>query len=234
MIYNYYPLPIEYMEKAEEHFNNTAKNYENLIEKIVTGHKAFFGQAVSLVADGGIEILELGSGTGYLTEKILEKNPGASVTCIDMTPEMIDVAMAKKNLEGVEFILGDFREKWPDKKFDLIISTLCFHHLPDTDREDIIGKVRDSLKDDGIFVNGDVFKAGEALMDEMLNERWEKAMIENGLSAEQASGMINKRKTAMKYIDTPEGYRQKLLEAGFEKAFCFYSYDIYEVFAAIK
>ncbi|WP_048153019.1 class I SAM-dependent methyltransferase [Methanolacinia paynteri] len=222
------------MEKAEEHFNNTAQNYENDIEKIVTDHESFFNQAVSLVPDGGIDILELGSGTGYLTEKIIEKNPGASVTCIDMTPEMIDVAMAKKNLEVVEFILGDFREKWPDKKFDLTISTLCFHHLPDIDREYIIGKVRDSLKDNGIFVNGDVFKAGDTLMDEILNDRWEKAMIKNGLSAERASGMINKRKAAAKFIDTPEGYREKLLNAGFERVFCFYSYDIYGVFAAFK
>ena len=222
------------MEKAEEHFNNTVQNYENDIEKIVTDHEAFFNQAVSLVPDGEIDILELGSGTGYLTEKILEKNPGVSITCIDMTPEMIDVAMKKKNLEGVEFILGDFREKWPDKKFDLIISTLCFHHLPDEDREDIIRKVRDSLKDNGIFVNGDVFKAGDSILDEMLNERWEKAMIKNGLSAEQASGMINKRKDAAKFIDTTEGLKEKLLNAGFEKVFCFYSHDIYGVFAAFK
>ncbi|WP_421908172.1 class I SAM-dependent methyltransferase [Methanolacinia petrolearia] len=222
------------MEKAEEHFNNTAKNYENLIEKIVSDHKAFFNQAVSLVPDNGGDILKLGSGTGYLTEKIIERNPGASVTCIDMTPEMIDVAMAKQNLEGVEFILGDFREKWPDKKFDMNISTLCFHHLPDIDREYIIGKIRDSLKDNGIFVNGDVFKAGDPTLDDMLNDRWEKAMIKNGLSTEQTSGMIDKRKAAAKYIDTPEGFKEKLLKAGFEKVFCFYSYDIYGVFAAFK
>ena len=222
------------MEKAEEHFNNTAQNYENDIEKIVTDHGAFFNQAVSLVPDDGIDILELGSGTGYLTEKIIEINPGASVTCIDMTPEMIDVAMAKKSLKGIKFILGDFREKWPDKKFDLIISTLCFHHLPDEDREDVIGKVRDSLKDNGTFVNGDVFRADDPILDDMLNDRWEKAMIKNGLSAERASGMINKRKAASKYIDTPEGYREKLMKAGFSRAFCFYSYDIYGIFAAFK
>lgn len=116
----------------------------------------------------------------------------------------------------------------------MIISTLCFHHLPDIDREYIIGKIRDSLKDNGIFINGDVFKAGDPTLDDMLNDRWEKAMIKNGLSTEQTSGMIDKRKAAAKYIDTPEGFKEKLLKAGFEKVFCFYSYDIYGVFAAFK
>ena len=234
MTYNYHLLQILYMEKAEEHFNNTAQNYENDIEKIVIDHEAFFGQAVSLVPEDCKNILELGSGTGYLTEKIIKKSPGAAVTCIDMTPEMINVAMAKKTLEGVEFILGDFRERWPDKKFDLVISTLCFHHLPDTDRKYVIEMIRKSLTENGVFVNGDVFKAGDFTLDEMLNERWKEAMIKNGLPVGEAEEMIHKRKNTLKFIDTPEAYRKKVLEAGFEKVFCFYSDDIYGVFAAFK
>lgn len=222
------------MDKAEEHFNENAEKYESLIEKIVTRHEIFFSQVVSLVPGGDIRVLELGSGTGYLTEKIIEKNPGAKVTCIDMTPEMIGIAMRKETLKNVEFIEGDFRNVWPNGKFDLVISTLCFHHLPDKDREEVTKMIRDSLADGGIFVNGDVFKSDDEFIGGILDERWKEAMIENGLSEKQADGMIEKRGRALEFIDTPEGYRKKLLDAGFGKVFCFYSFDIYGVFAAFR
>ncbi|MBN2734387.1 MAG: class I SAM-dependent methyltransferase [Methanomicrobiaceae archaeon] len=222
------------MNKAKEHFNESAEKYETLIEKIVTGYETFFNQALSLIPEGKTEILELGSGTGYLTEKIIAGNPEASVTCIDMTPEMLGIAMAKDTLKDVSFIEGDFTKVWPEKKFDIIISTLCFHHLNDEDRKAAIQKVHESLNDGGVFVNGDVFKPNNDFIEELLNRRWLDSMIKNGLSEKQALDMANKRKSALPFIDTPEDYREKLLNAGFKRHFCFYSYEIYSIFAAYK
>jgi len=222
------------MDKAKEHFNEMAEKYEDLIKKIVTNHELFFNQTVSLVPKGNIEVLELGSGTGYLTEMIIAKNPHASVTCIDMTPEMIGIAMEKDSLKDVNFIEGDFREVWPDKKFDLIISTLCFHHLTDNDRYDILVKIHKSLNEKGIFVNGDVFKPENSYTEDILRERWLKSMIDSGLSEKQASDMIEKRKSAIGFIDTHESYREKLLQAGFSRMFCFYSFEIYSVTAGFE
>lgn len=222
------------MDKAREHFNENAEKYETLIEKIVTNHGVFFDQVVSLIPEGDIDVLELGSGTGYLTEKIIAKNPHASITCIDMTPEMIEIAMEKERLKDVDFIEGDFREVWPDKKFDVIISTLCLHHLNDRDRAEVIMKIHQSLNENGIFINGDVFKPEDGFIEELLNRRWMNSMLNDGLSEEQASGMTEKRKTALDFIDTHESYRKKMLWAGFSRFFCFYSYEIYSITAGFK
>ncbi|MBN1431535.1 MAG: class I SAM-dependent methyltransferase [Methanomicrobiaceae archaeon] len=222
------------MDKAKEHFNENAEKYESLIKKIVTNHDIFFNTVVDLVPGDNVEILELGSGTGYLTEKILAGNPNASITCIDMTPEMIGIAMEKESLKEVDFIEGDFRKVWPDKKFDVILSTLCFHHLNDADRKEIIKKIHESLIDNGIFINGDVFKPDDAFIEDILNKRWLESMIKNGLAETQAKDMIEKRKNAFAFIDTQTGYMKKLMKAGFRRAFPFYSYGIYSVYAAYK
>ena len=66
-----------------------------------------------------IEILELGSGTGFLTSLIRKERPDARITCIDRNPEMLAMAKEKPELqEKVTFIEGDILEeceKWKEK-----------------------------------------------------------------------------------------------------------------------
>ena len=59
-------------------------------------------------------------------------------------------------------------------------------------------------------------------------------MTAAGLPEEEARAMIKKRRGALEFIDTPEGFREKLISAGFSKVFCFFSLDFYEVWAACR
>ena len=220
--------------KAKEHFNDTADRYEILIEQIVPHHDLFFDTAVDCIPDGAVSILELGSGTGYLTERILSKNPEAKITCIDMTPEMLAVARGKSTLRGVTFIEGDFRDVWPDGCFDAIITTLCLHHLPDADRAELVRRIHTTLKAGGRFINGDVFRPETEWEEAVYRKRWRRAMTGSGLHAEQADGMIEKRQHSYAFLDTLAGYRQKLGDAGFLKVFCPYIHDFYGVFCACR
>jgi malonyl-CoA O-methyltransferase len=89
----------------------------------------------------GINILEIGCGTGTLTEMLVNEWPNASITAIDIAPAMLQVAEerislsstndwdTKEHLSRVRFLLGDV-EKWaadvPASSFDLIVSNACF------------------------------------------------------------------------------------------------------------
>jgi tRNA (cmo5U34)-methyltransferase len=216
--------------KAEEHFNDTADRYEGLIVNIISNPALFFDSALDYIPDGKITVLELGSGTGYVTEQILEKNPDAEITCIDMTPEMLVIARKKSTLAGVAFLEGDFREVWPDGLFDVVITTLCLHHLPDADRAAIVRHIRTSLKTGGCFINGDVFRPEYAWEETIYRTRWGRYMTEHGLSGPEAEGMLAKREKSYGFIDTFEQYRQKLADAGFERILFPYHYDFYGVF----
>jgi tRNA (cmo5U34)-methyltransferase len=220
--------------KAEEHFNDTADRYEEQIRKIVPHSEIFFGSAVACIPHGSITVLELGSGTGYVTEQILAKNPDAAITCIDMTPEMLAVARKKTALDGVTFMEGDFRDVWPDELFDVVITTLCLHHLPDPDRAALIRRIHATLKTGGRFINGDVFKPESAWEEEIYEKRWRRAMLESGLPEAEAEGMIAKRRNSYGFLDTFHNYRQKVVDAGFERVFCPYVYDFYGVVVALR
>jgi len=83
----------------------------------------------------GMQIAELGSGPGFVSEKILEKFPAAYVTAVEIDPLLVNYAknyLAQKKLDNVKVIQGSIMETGlPDNSFDFAIIRLVLEHLPD-------------------------------------------------------------------------------------------------------
>lgn len=215
--------------KGEEHFHDRADDYERLIVAIVTDAPAFFGAVVSAVPEGTPAVLELGSGTGYVTEMVLRASPAATVTCVDMDDAMLAVARKKRALREVAFIEGDFTKVWPVGRFDLVLTSLCLHHLVDADRADVLGRIHRSLRPGGVFVNGDVFRGATPGEEEENCRLWLQDMTKNGLPEEEAAGMLARREKNASCLDTLPGYLKKMEDTGFENIACNYRHGIYAV-----
>ena len=75
-------------------------------------------------------VLDLGSGTGYLTVRVAGRAPGLQVYGIDLSRQMVKIA--KRRAEGVDnarFVFGNAaRLPFKDKSIDLVISTAASHH----------------------------------------------------------------------------------------------------------
>jgi ubiquinone/menaquinone biosynthesis C-methylase UbiE len=83
----------------------------------------------------GDHVLDVACGTGSLTlTAVRSAGPTGKVYGIDAAPEMIDVAKKKaaRAMSGVEFAVG-LAEKldFANETFDIVISRLAIHHLPD-------------------------------------------------------------------------------------------------------
>lgn len=222
------------MEKGKEHFDGIEPEYESMIVGIVPSYQDFFGSVLSFVPDGKIRILELGSGTGFVTSMLVAKNSSADITCIDLSPGMLAVAQNKPELSDVTFIAGDFREVWGNGTYDVVLTTLCLHHLPDNDRAGVLSAVYASLNDRGIFINGDVFLPDNEKEERLNLIWWRKAMMENGLPVDEADLMIQKRRNNAAYFDTISGYAEKLAVAGFQDSIVPYKNRMYSVSVAWK
>lgn len=82
-----------------------------------------------LEARPGDKVLDAGCGTGALLHALSLLSPELSLTGLDLSPEMLDVARAKL---GPSVELHEGRHEtlpFADTSFDLVVSTSVFHYL---------------------------------------------------------------------------------------------------------
>lgn len=95
----------------------------------------------------GLDILDVACGTGVMIPYYLERNP-ASVTAIDISPEMAKIAVEKFADEPrVSVICGDVEEAVFDRQFDRIVVYNAFPHFPNPQR--LIRTLAGLLKEGG-------------------------------------------------------------------------------------
>lgn len=79
----------------------------------------------------GVHVLDVACGTGVLFPDYLKRG-AASVTGIDISPEMAKIARSK--FPQVNVLCGDVEETEIDRKFDYIMVYNAFPHFPDPER----------------------------------------------------------------------------------------------------
>lgn len=95
-------------------------------------------EIINKILDGagvkeGVNVLDVACGTGVLIPDYLERNV-ASVTGMDISPEMIKIAKSKFPQENVKFICGDVEILTFEDKFDCIVVYNAFPHFPEQER----------------------------------------------------------------------------------------------------
>ncbi len=94
----------------------------------------------------GIDVLDVACGTGVLFGDYLKRKV-ASVTGIDISPEMARLASEKFPGKNISVICGDIEETQFDKKFDVVMVYNAFPHFPEPAR--LIEALAKKLKDGG-------------------------------------------------------------------------------------
>lgn len=92
-------------------------------------------------------VLEIGCGTGYFTREIVKT--GASVTAIDISPELLEIAKQEISANNVQFMLDNAYElSFGNNSFDSVVGSSVLHHL---DIEKAIRELYRVLKPGGSF-----------------------------------------------------------------------------------
>jgi ubiquinone/menaquinone biosynthesis C-methylase UbiE len=75
-------------------------------------------------------ILDLGSGTGYLSIEIAKRSPSLQVYGIDLSRQMVKIARRHaKDVDNARFVFGNAaRLPFKDNSIDLVVSTGASHH----------------------------------------------------------------------------------------------------------
>jgi tRNA (cmo5U34)-methyltransferase len=105
------------------------------------------------------EVLELGTGTGEASARILAAHPEAFLVAMDASRAMLEAAEQRLPPDRVRFVASDIRDRLPEGPFDLVVSVLTVHHLDSNEKQKLYSNIADRLAPGGDFVLGDIVLA---------------------------------------------------------------------------
>ena len=115
----------------------------------------------------GESVLDLACGTGTLAIDVKKEHPKARVSGLDADPRILERAWSKAQDAGVKikFETGLSNElPYDARKFDVVLSTLFFHHLTDEAKADTAEEVRRVLRLGGRVLIADWGRPQDPLM----------------------------------------------------------------------
>jgi ubiquinone/menaquinone biosynthesis C-methylase UbiE len=115
----------------------------------------------------GQRILDIGCGTGTLVLRVETAQPDAEVVGLDADPEILEQARTKAEAAGARarFDQGFSTElPYEDESFDVVLSTLFFHHLTGADKRRTAGEIARVLRPRGELHIADYGRPQDPLM----------------------------------------------------------------------
>ena len=168
------------METIKKHFESEAKEFDEIILRLIPHYEEMIdGMVASIpVENSKINVIDLGCGTGTISKKIKSKFPAASITCLDLAENMIEMSKLKlAAYSDVRFQVGDFSNYEFDDTYDVVVSSLALHHLiTDEDKIKFYRKIYESLRPKGVFLNADVVLGSCVQVQESYMEKWRSFM----------------------------------------------------------
>jgi ubiquinone/menaquinone biosynthesis C-methylase UbiE len=101
---------------------------------------------------GGLEVLDIGSGSGTLAIWAKEREPAMRIRGLDGDPAIIQQARRKAARASTDIPFDEgfsYELPYEDASFDRVLSSLFFHHLVLRDKERTIAEIRRVLRPGG-------------------------------------------------------------------------------------
>ncbi len=140
----------------DDHFDDaeSVKHYAAHMERFGGMYGDFVKHLKSLGC--GNRFLEIGPGTGLLTSRVAAVYPDASITALDLSPQMTEYGREYVSGKGfgdrVKWIVGNAEDSeflTSLGKFDLIYSSLTLHEF--SDAKSVIKTLNSALSENGVL-----------------------------------------------------------------------------------
>lgn len=227
---------MERMKRVLSHFEQEAKEYDDIIVKLIPNYDKMviiLTDFVNYDEHDSFTVIDLGCGTGTLSKAITNRFPHATITCMDISEKMLQIAKHKLGQE-ITTIHADFDQFTFPQKYDVIVSSLALHHLEtNADKLNFYKKIYDALSENGVFLTIDVVTAANDKIQKVYMNHWEEFMIANTSVDEVENKWLPNYYAEDRPVSLPTHF--KLLEkSGFIQMDCVYKHYNYAVFLAEK
>lgn len=220
------------MEEVKKTFDEIAHRYDLQRRKLIPGFDDFYRAVVEMVPfdpAGSWRFLDLGAGTGLLTQILRGRFPGVEYVLMDFSSEMLAQAKARfAGQSGISFLEADYATAdWPGP-FDGIFSSLSIHHLSDEAKQALYRKVFGQLKPGGIFLNAEFVRAESSELQASYWRLWVESMKAAGLNDAEVGQALER--TSIDILAPVEAQLGWLKDIGFTEVGCHYRRYLFAVF----
>ncbi|MDQ7095643.1 class I SAM-dependent methyltransferase [Desulfosporosinus sp. PR] len=145
------------MKRIDEYFNEEALIHDDdFIVKM--GMTEFYDEIELQVncCQENQDILVIGCGTGLEIERIKFV---CNVTALDISPIMLEQLSKKQFYHGVNLhaiCISVLDYDFGKNKYDIILTCYTLHHFNEEQKDKIYAKIYNSLKKNGVLINGDI------------------------------------------------------------------------------
>jgi len=173
---------------VRRHLRVDVQEYDASIRQFIPGYETMLTEAASAVAAvrPGL-VLDLGAGTGALSEALLACAEVGVVELVDVDGEML--ARARERLAGhggrARFALRSFLEPLP--ACDAVAASLALHHVRTLEEKAaLFDRVYAALRPGGVFVNADVTLPAEEPARGQAWRAWAAHLVASGIAEARA------------------------------------------------
>lgn len=206
-------------------FSERASVYAAERRRLVPGYDAFYGavvDALRFLGDGVVErVLDLGAGTGVVSEFVASAYPEARFELLDGSEAMLGEARSSLGDRILAVHVRDMADGLPAGPFDAVVSGLAIHHMADAAKRSLFARVFAALRPGGVFANAEQTLGPTPELEELYQRHWVEACLALGASEEELREARARRRSHDRCADM-ESQLGWLREVGFEQVDCVY------------
>ena len=170
------------------HLRLDIEAYDETIRRFIPGYEAMLDTVADAVAAVAPElVLDLGAGTGGLSEALLSRGEVGTVELLDVDPEMMGRARDRLARFGgrVRFKLVSYDEPFP--ACDACAASLALHHIPTLEAKSALyARAFEALRPGGVLVNADVNMPTDQHERDRLYRYWADHLVASGIAEARA------------------------------------------------
>ena len=175
-----------------QHLHIQLDDYDARIRTFVPGYElmlAIVSNALGALHTDSPDVLDLGTGTGALAEKCLDRVPHARLIGVDNDAAVLQVAATRLADSSAQFIQSDFMSL-SVPPCDAVVACIALHHIRSADQKrEFYDRCAASLRPNGLFINADYFPARSEYFARQHRNAW-LAHLEQSYSRTEAEDYL--------------------------------------------